>query len=126
MSTLSDQPNHQKSMCTVQTVDDPPSLSGQPPPLIQNDQRSPSSPPPEAVTAPYIQTINQPLKRTLNASGNDPQLLAEIFKPTVEAMIALDMLTLAKTDGGRLVIILPTNLFNDDLTLKIIGSLEEE
>jgi hypothetical protein len=125
MSTSLDHPNHQKLTYTARTGDGLPSLSGQPPLLTGSDQPSPSSPPPEAVTAPYIQTINQPLKRTLNASGNDPQLLAEIFKPTVEAMIALDMLTLAKTDGGRLVIILPTNLFNDDLTLKGFASLEE-
>lgn len=66
----------------------------------------------------YTKTTNKQSKRTSSVNGNEPQLLAEIFKPTVEAMQALNMLALAKTANGKLVIILPTSIFNDDLTLK--------
>lgn len=45
-------------------------------------------------------------------------MLAVIFKATVEAMHALKMLALVKTTSGKLLIILPTIIFNDDLTLK--------
>lgn len=86
--------------------------------LTKNGQQSLSSHQRADGSQVSTQITPKPLKPTLSANGNDPQLLAEIFKPTVEAMQALGLLTLAKTTSGKLVIILSTNMFNDDLTVK--------
>jgi len=69
-------------------------------------------------TATSTRNIGKKSQNTQSESGNDPQLLAVIFKATVEAMHALKMLALVKTTSGKLLIILPTHIFNDDLTLK--------
>jgi hypothetical protein len=109
-----------KSMSTLQTGESQQSSSEPRQLLTDSGQQLPTSRQHAEGTAPFTQTTPPPLKRTSTAKGNDPQLLAEIFKPTVEAMLALNLLTLAKTETGKLVIILPTNIFNDDLTLKVL------
>lgn len=113
----------QKSTSTLPTDASRQSLSEPLSVLTKDGQPSPSSLPRADGLPVYTQTTNQPLKRTLNANGNDPQLLAEIFKPTVDAMRALNMLTVVKTPSGKLAIILPTDMFNDDLTLKIANTV---
>ena len=65
-----------------------------------------------------IPNTSQSLKPISSVKGNDPQLLAVILKATISAMVELKLLTVIKTQSGKLAIILSTDLFNDDLTLK--------
>jgi hypothetical protein len=123
MPTVYQPKQRRKSTSTRPTGGSPLSLSAQRQQLTKNGQHLSLSRQHGEGTADYTQTINPPLKRTLNASGNDPQLLAEIFKPTVEAMQALNMLTLSHTPAGKFFILLPTNIFNDDLTLKTANTV---
>jgi hypothetical protein len=54
----------------------------------------------------------------MSGGTNDPELLAGILRATVQAMSELKLLAVVKTQSGKLAIILPTDIFNDDLTMK--------
>jgi len=107
----------QQSVST-QTADAlPPSSSALRQQLTSGGQQSQLSAQNAESTPTSTNSMSTVLTPTLPESKNDPQLLAGLLKPTVEMLAELKLLTVGRTTGGKLFILL-ADVFNDDLTLR--------
>jgi hypothetical protein len=118
MPTQSQQAKPRKLPSTRQTVGNPLSLSAPRPVLTVAGQQLPLSRQHAANIPTSTNSMPTQSKRTMSGGTNDPELLAGILRATVQAMSELKLLAVVKTQSGKLAIILPTDIFNDDLTMK--------
>jgi hypothetical protein len=78
-----------------------------------------SSPSPRTVnTGNFTRNLHKQSQNTSADGQNDPRLLADGFRGIVKMLTSAKLLTRGKLADGRLVIILPSTIWNDDITLK--------
>jgi len=111
------QTNATQSASTRTTDAPPPSLSGKA--HLLTDGVRPSLQYRQTVnTGNFTPTSRQQSQNTNAAAPNDPRLLADGLRAIVRMLTTQKLLTLGRLADGRRVIILPSTVWNDDITLK--------